>query len=241
MRAIHRLLILSLLASSGISPATAAAQDAPRLDPKDPSYHPPVATVIFDLDFPGATPSHYTVAVNADRKAAYQSNGGEISATGQSTGDPNIVAFTMSEAARARIFELAQKLNYFAGKYDYVRNRVANTGIKTLVFADSSRHNMTTYNFSQNQDIQELTRLFQSVSSTMEFGRRLEHDLRFDKLDLPKQLNLMLAQAQDKELAELQAVVPVLQKISGDPSVMRIARVNADRLLAMAGATLATR
>jgi hypothetical protein len=75
----------------------------------------------------------------------------------------------------------------------------------------------------------------------MEYGRRLEHDLRFDKLDLYKQLQQMLSDAQEKNLAELQAIVPVLQKISGDASVMRIARVDADRLLAMAGAPLATR
>src|SRR5205823_6480987 len=150
-------------------------------DPTDSSYHPAVATVIFDLNFPGATPSHYSVAVNADGKAAYQSNGGETAPMGgQSTGDPNIVAFTMSDGTRSRVFELARKLNYFTGKYEYTRNRVANTGTKTLVYADSNRHNTTTYNYSQSPEIQELTRLFQSVSTTMEFGRRLEHDLRFD-------------------------------------------------------------
>jgi hypothetical protein len=235
-------LFFFLLPLFAVVAALAAAQDGPRLDPHDSSYHPPVPTVIFDLNFPGASPSHYTVAVNADGKAAYQSNGGETSPTGtQSTGDPNIVAFTMSAAARARVFALVKKLNYLAGTYDYTRTRVANTGAKTLAFADSSRHNATTYNYSQNPDIQELTRFFQSVSSTMEFGRRLERDLRFDKLDLPKQLQLMLSEAQDKQLAEVEAVVPVLQKISADPTIMRIARVNADRLLAMAGAPLATR
>jgi hypothetical protein len=147
----------------------------------------------------------------------------------------------MSLAARTRIFQLAQKLNYFAGKFDYTRSRVANTGVKTLVFADPTRHNVATYNYSQNPDIQELTRFFQSVSSTMEYGRKLEHDLRYDKLDLPKQLQQMVDSAEQKQLGELQAIAPVLQKISGDASVMRIARVNADRLLAMAGAPLATR
>src|SRR5947209_20274470 len=106
--------------------AFASAQDEPRLDPADSAYHPAVATVIFDLNFPGATPSHYSVAVNADGKAAYQSNGGETTPMGgQSTGDPNIVAFTMSDGARSRVFDLARKLNYFTGKYEYTRNRVA--------------------------------------------------------------------------------------------------------------------
>src|SRR5438270_8127222 len=97
---------LLLLAALAVLASFAAAQDEPRLDPTDSSYHPAVATVIFDLNFPGATPSHYSVAVNADGKAAYQSNGGETTPMGgQSTGDPNIVAFTMSDAARMRVFD----------------------------------------------------------------------------------------------------------------------------------------
>jgi hypothetical protein len=239
MKLALRTLIISVVA---LLTLCAMAQDEPRLDPKDPSYHPAIATVIFDLDFPGATPSHYSVAVNSDGDAGYLSNGEETNpATGASTGDPNVVRFKMSTAGRERVFQLAQKLNFFNGSFNYTRSRIANTGVKTLVFADSSRHNMAVYNYSQNPDIQQLTKFFQSVSATMEYGRRLEHDLRFDKLDLYKQLQQMLSDAQEKNLAELQAIVPVLQKISGDASVMRIARVDADRLLAMAGAPLATR
>ncbi|MBV8205971.1 MAG: hypothetical protein JO041_04200 [Acidobacteria bacterium] len=220
----------------------AAAQDRAPIDPNDSSYHPPVPTVIFDLTFYGANPSHYSVAVSANGSAAYQSNGGEDNAaTGQSTGVPEMVVFTMSEAGRNRVFELARKLNYFDGKFDYTKSRIANTGSKMLVFADSTRHVSTTYNYSQNADIQELTRIFQSISATLEYGRRLEHDLRYDKLDLYKQLNDMLKQADAGELAELQAVAPVLQRISGDSTVMHVARVDSDRLLARAGMPLARR
>lgn len=222
--------------------AFACAQDEPHLDPKDSTYHPPTPTVIFDLDFPGATPSHYSVAVNANGNAAYQSNGGETDAVGnRSTGDPNIVAFTMSEATRNRIFQLAQKLNYFSGNFDYTKTRVANTGVKTLVFADLNRHNATTYNYSVNADVQELTSLFQRISATMEYGRRLEAELRYNKLDLYKELQRMRADADGKSLAELQAVAPVLRKISGDHSIMRVARAEADRLLAKAGERLPSR
>jgi len=232
--------LLTCCAAAAVSFAT--AQNEPRLDIKDSSYRPPTPTVIFDLNFPGAMPSHYTVAVNSTGDAAYQSNGDETNpATDQSNSDPNVVRFTMSEAARTRILQLAQKANYFSGNFEYTRNRVANTGAKTLVFADPTRHNTATYNYTQNASIQELTQFFQSVSSTLEYGRKLEHDLRYDKLDLPKQLQQMVNDAQSKQLGELQAIVPVLQKISGDPSVMRIARVNSDRLLAIAGAPLATR
>jgi len=240
MRALTRLLLAFFAV---LAVCFAAAQDEPRLDIKDSSYRPLNPTVIFDLNFPGAVPSHYTVAVNASGDAAYQSDGDQTNpGPDQSNGDPNVVVrFTMSEAARTRVLHLAQKLNYFSGNFDYTRNRVANTGAKTLVFADPTRHNTATYNYSQNPDIQELTRFFQSVSTTLEYGRKLERDLRYDKLDLPNQLQQMVNDAQQKELGELQAIVPVLQKISGDASVMRIARVNSDRLLAMAGAPLATR
>lgn len=220
----------------------AQSSGEPRLDIKDSSYHPPTPTIIFDLNFPGSEPSHFSIAVNANGEAGYQSNGGETDpVTAQSNGDPNIVRFAMSEAARNHLFNVARKLNYFAGSYDNTRSNMARTGVKTLIFADPARHNVATYNFSQSRDIQDLTQFFQRLSNTMEYGRRIDHDLRFDKLDLYNQLDRMLLDSNANNLAELQAVVPVLRKVSNDPSIMRVARVDADRLIAKAGAPLASR
>ena len=209
----------------------AAAQQV-TLDPESSQYHPTVPTITFHFDLPGGSPSHYTIAVEPSGSAAYRSNGGETNeATETSSGEPYLMRFVMSEASRQRVFKLAEKLGYFKGSFDYTKRPVANTGSKTLTYADPQRHFSTTYNYTENADIQELTRFFQAVSNTLEFGRRLAFMQRFDKLGLHGELQKMVQMADEQQLAEVQAVAPVLQKISKDTSVMHVARLNAERLL----------
>jgi len=190
----------------------------------------PVPTVTFRLEMPTFEPSYYGIAVESTGPAAYVS---EPRVTPDSApGEPYMVKFTMSEATRQRIFELARAANFFQGDFDYKKGRVANTGTKTLSYADGSRCNQTTYNWSERPEIQQLTTLFQTVSNTLEFGRRLAYLHRFDKLGLDAELKSMEEEAKSENLGELQVVEPVLKSIAEDHAVMNLARARAERLLA---------
>jgi hypothetical protein len=202
-----------------------------------PNLHPqqtftPEPIVSFSLEFTGAIPPYYSISVESTGKAAYRSS----PVPGDMAGDPYITKFVVSQLARTRIFELAKKLHYFRGDYEYHKGRLANTGIKTLYYTDEKTNNSTTYNYSSNQDIQELTRLFQGISTTMEFGRRLSYYYDHQKLGLDEELKRMDQMAQEGALAELQAVAPILQKIAGDSQVMHIDQQHAQHLLQMGSA-----
>lgn len=200
-----------------------------------PDLHPqqaftPEPIVSFSLELTGAVPPYYSISVESTGKAAYRSS----PVPGDMEGDPYITKFVVSEPVRTRIFELARKLHSFKGDFDYRKGRVANTGVKTLYYTDQKTNNSTTYNYSSNQDIQELTRLFQGISTTLEFGRRLSYYYDHQKLGLDDELKRMDEMAEQGELSELQAVAPILRKIAGDPQVMHIDQEHARRLLQMA-------
>ena len=65
--------------------------------------------------------------------------------------------------------------------------------------------------------MQELTAIFQNMSSTLEFGRRLEYFHRHQKLALEEELKRMEEMAKDKSLGEVQAVAPILVGYCGRP------------------------
>ncbi len=81
--------------------------------------------------------------------------------------------------------------------------------------------------------MQQLTTLFQSVAATLEFGRRLTYFHRYQKLALDDELKRMEDQAKRGDLAELQAVTPVLQHIYDDASVINVVRARALRIMEM--------
>ena len=189
------------------------------------------ATVSFSLNFPGSDPERYSISVTEDGHGRYESSS-KISQDSEDR-DEYHSEFTFSDATRRRIFDLAAQAHYFSGKIDSGNRKLAFTGSKKLTYVDGQRNTTAEFNFSPMPPIQQLTTLFQSVAATLEFGRRLEYDHHYQKLALDDQLKRMEDLARRNELAEIQAVKPILQRIYDDPSVLNVVRARAQRIMEM--------
>jgi hypothetical protein len=195
-------------------------------------HHSP-ATVSFTLDFPGANPGHYEIVVSDDGQGSYRSNGQLDEQSGP--GDPAPLQFTLSDKVRKQIFDLAQRAHYFSGKVDSGRKNIANTGAKTLTYKEAQRNTQATYNYSLVAPVQQLTAIFQGLSTTLEFGRRLGYFHKYEKLALEQDLQRMEQLQKDNSLGDVQAIATVLNEIANDQSVINVSRARALRLLASAG------
>jgi hypothetical protein len=202
------------------------------LHPQSGDEHAPIPTVIFKLDWPGGEPEYYALSIDSSGKAAYESRGGSK----YQFGGPYSFKFTVSDTARDHIFDAARGLNYFSGNFDYRKGKIAFTGTKTISYSDPGRHSETSYNWSENKILRQLTEYLQGIATTLEFGRSLEYLHRHDKLGLNAELQRMDEMARGGQLTELQALGPQLERIAGDSNVMEIARQKARRLLQRANA-----
>ena len=186
------------------------------------------AVVTFTLDFPGSEPSHYAISVSSDGRSTYDSDG---KLSPESEGDPFHLDFSMSAESRQRIFELAERAHYFQGEINSKKKNLASTGSKTLTYKDSGRNTSATYNYSPVAAVQQITQLFQSLSLTLEFGRRLQYFHRYQKLALDEELKRMEEAANGQGLEEVSAVVPILQAIASDTTVINPVRARAQRMM----------
>lgn len=182
----------------------------------------------FTLDFPGSEPSHYAISVSSDGHATYDSDG---KLSPDSEGDPFHLDFSMSAETRQRVFDLAERAHYFQGEINSRKKNLASTGNKTLTYKDSGRSTSATYNYSPVAAVQQITQLFQSLSTTLEFGRRLQYFHRYQKLALDEELKRMEEAATGTGLEELAAVMPILQAIAVDSSVINPVRARAQRMM----------
>ena len=227
-RVIPALTVLAMMFVGNIAGSSAQEQNASSVIA--PSIIAPSSpTVTFTLDFSVSAPSQYSIRVSYDGKASYESMG---KLTPEADGDPFSYGFTMSEANRARIFELAAKAKYFVADVDYKKGHLANTGKKVLAYQDGLLQHQAAYNFSTNPVIQQLTQIFQGVSETLEFARRLQYFHRYQRLALEDELKRMEEMAKDNSLDEIQAIAPVLQEIADDKAILNVTRSRALRLLA---------
>jgi hypothetical protein len=207
-------LVLVLPASAQPEAAPAAAQPS----------------VTFNFEWSQGIPwQKYSITVQADGNTHFQ---GTPAPDGPG-GDTDLFQqdFTMSEANRSKIFDLAKKLNYFQGNFDPHLKRIAQTGSKTLQYKSATGHGSTTYNWSQNVDVQELTNLFIAIASTLDYGRKLTFQYRFDKLGMNTRLKELADLQANHYAEELNAIAPILRKIVDDPNMMHISSQTAQQLL----------
>lgn len=217
------LLVMSLLL--GLAPGVAGQSTA-----GSGSQTP---AITFEFKFPGSVPEHYRIRVSEAGETSYESTG-KLASDSEAESDFNY-EFTVSEASRQKIFDLARRANYFAGDFEYKKGKLASTGEKTLAYQDPQRSHQTTYNYSTNQAVQQLTQFFQSLSATLEFGRRLQYFHRYQRLALEAELKRMEEMNKGNGLEEIQSVSAILQKIATDQTVLNVTRVRAQRVLAGAG------
>lgn len=208
-----------------------------------PVAQPTGTYIVFKFDWDQGRPwVKYTISVDDSGNAHFEGVGNPIDS---GDGDAYSQDFTMSDANREKIFNLAKKANFFQGDFEAKLKNIAKTGQKSLEYRGKTAtggqtvNTAATYNYSSNADVQELTRFFQAVATTIDFGRKLAFQYRFDKLGLDARLYSLQEMQASHFAEELQAIEPILQKIASDPNMMHINRVTAKQLLKSIGPTVA--
>ncbi len=211
------LLILATLALSG----------------QDAQQNPVRPTITFDRVWEAYKPQNVTITVQSTGSARYISR--NPFTPPEPGADPDYTLdFTLSSRNQQKLFRDAREANYFNGDFSFKKHVVASTGKKTLTYSDPVRHFSTTYDYSDNKAIEEITNLFSGISNTIEHGRKLAYLHRFDKLGLDEELKAMEDAAESHNLAEVQIIAPTLKSIADDTKVLNIARQRTQRLLTKA-------
>ena len=209
-----------------LTPLLAGAQQAPVSSGSAPAQS---ASVTFGFDWPQGIPwQKYSINVHEDGKSHFD---GVPNAADTRDTDPYQQDFSMSAANRQKIFELSQKLGYFRGDFDSHLKHIAQTGQKTLEYKSAQIQGATTYNWSQNADVETMTKLFQAIAMTIDYGRKLAFQYRFDKLGMDERLKELQELQASHEVEEIGIIAPILHKIAADPNMMNISRLAAKHLL----------
>lgn len=214
------------LAVSIVCSVTAVGQN-PQLQTRNGGRFP---TVVFNSVLWNATPPSYSIAVDATGAATYQSTQDSIDRTGV----PYSIEFQTSDATRRIAFNIARELNLFNGDFPISLGSPDTTAVRTLVYHDITFNNHITYSDSTDSQIQELTSVFEEISATFEFARRLGYLHQHDKERLEPELTRMQASAERHMLRELQAVTPALKSIALDASLSDGVRKQAEAILVLA-------
>lgn len=186
-------------------------------------------TVIYRSVLWSADPASYSIAVDAAGTATYQSAPESVGRTGA----PYTLEFHVSDRTRRTIFNVVHGLDFFRGEIPVQQVSSANDTARTLMYHDLGFSTQITYSRSSDSEIEELTSIFEEVSETVEYGRRLAYLEQHDKSKIAAQLKALKTDADRHFVRELQAIAAVLRGLAADTSLdadsRRIAQALADR------------
>src|SRR5258708_23173069 len=120
------------------------------------------AVITFTIDFPTSQPEHYSIRVQSDGSARYQSSG-RFSPDSDQT-DSFDLDFTVGADTRQKIFEMAGKAGYFQKDLASRHKDISFTGKKTLTYQDSRRRGEAPYHYSPKPAVQGMTKLLHNLS-----------------------------------------------------------------------------
>jgi hypothetical protein len=196
---------------------------------QQPTGLAPASTVVYKLVWDKGLPwSEYTFTVNENGATHFKGTLNPAEGSGDDTVEQD---FTMSEANLHEIFQSAKATDYFQGQFETKQKNVAKTGTKTLEFHSPSVNTSASFNFSPNPTMQQLTKLFAAIATTIDYGRKLTYQYRFDKLGIDTRLKELVELRASGMAQELQAIEPILRKIADDDGLMHMARTQARQLL----------
>src|SRR5436305_1679448 len=218
---------LALLITASILCSVGLGAQSPQLRTRNGGRFP---TVVFNSVLWSANPSSYSLAVDSTGAATYQSTQDSV----ERTGVPYVVEFQASDATRRMTFNIVRQLNFLSGDFPTYSGTPEKIPVRTLAYHDITYDNRVTYSESSDSQIQELTSVFEEISATFEFARRLSYLHQHDKERLEPELTRMQASAERHMLRELQAVTPALKSIALDPSLSENVRKQAQAILVLA-------
>jgi hypothetical protein len=186
--------------------------------------------VVFNSVLWSADPSYYSIAIDSSGAATYLSAPSSL----EKTGVPYTIEFQATDRTRRLTFNLAQRLDFFAGESAEPTASPEKISIRTLAYTDEHLNNQLTYTASSGSDLDEITSVFEQLSETFECGRRLAFLQQQHPEAVGSELQSLQRLVDRHQVREFQALVPLLRVIASDQRLDPPTRNFAGTLLQLA-------
>ena len=144
--------------------------------------------------------------------------------------DREAPVFQVSDALRAKMFDLAGQLNHFQVQDLDVHRKIANLGEKTFSWEQAGERHETKFNYTLNGAATQLLQIFEGLARQQEHAEILSRRMKYDRLGINDALMQCEMDFSRGMLPEPQSLLPLLDQIGGDSHIVDIARQRARTL-----------
>lgn len=148
------------------------------------------------------------------------------------TGDPVKLGVSLSPAASDRFLKLIEATNDLdqADSYESAR-KVADLGKKHLsIELASGAKREGEFNYSLRKEVNDLMNFCEGVINEEMIGFDIDNAIQYDRLSIPKRIDLMENELKNNRIADPERLIPILDKIQNDHRLMDYARAHAGKM-----------
>ncbi|HKR28464.1 MAG TPA: hypothetical protein VJS11_13465 [Acidobacteriaceae bacterium] len=191
------------------------------------------ARIVYTFEHPQLNPSKYSITIDESGAGHFSSQPGLANIDYQDGVFPSPVErdIHLDQKLRSDLFDYARTHSFFKDHCDRGRGGLAFTGNKTLAYTGSDGQGTCTFVWAADPVLQRLSDQLNAVAFTIEVGRRLEVEVRHDRLGLDSELQGLQDALKDQRASDLPNIASDLQAIAEDQQVMDRARKRALSLL----------
>lgn len=192
----------------------------------------PLAQITFTFEHPQLQPSHYAIVVDEAGAGRFTSQPGPAEASDDVMPAPMDRPILLDDTLRADLFGYARTHDFFASRCNTAKTGLAFTGNKTLAYSGPDGKGSCSFVWPGDPALQRIVDQLGAVAFTLEEGRRLDVEIRHDRLGLDAELSDLQDAWKDRRAADLSNIADQLHAIAEDQQVMDRARKRALSLLA---------
>jgi hypothetical protein len=190
------------------------------------------AHIVYTFEHPQLQPSRYTITIDETGAGRFASQPGP-------PGDSSDGVFPtaldrpilLDDSLRSDLFRYARSHSFFATHCSASQNGLAFTGNKTLSYSGPDGSGSCTFVWAGDPGLQRIADQLGAVAFTLEEGRRLDVEVRHDRLGLDAELETLQDAVKDRRAWDLPNIADQLKVIADDQQVMDRARKRALALL----------
>jgi hypothetical protein len=191
------------------------------------------ARIVFTFEHPQLQPSHYTITFDETGAGRFVSQPGPVSDASDGVfPTPVDRPILLDDALRADLFRYARSHSFFATHCASAQTNLAFTGNKMLAYTGPDGTGSCAFVWAGDPALQRIADQLGAVAFTMEEGRRLDVEVRHDRLGLDAELETLQDAVKDRRASDLPNIADELQAIAQNQQVMDRARKRALALLA---------
>ena len=180
--------------------------------------------VIWQKDYSRGITELHRIEVEGDGTTRYLLRLGDA--------EPVTVDFQLKPHTLQHLLEMFMQADFLNRDKNFVSSRrVADTGTRTIRLVSGPQSREVVFRHTGDKTLRKIVTFFDHLSAQERFLLDMKLTLKYDRLGVPRKLDLLEGSLRRKTIVDPQRFSPILKRISQDTSLMNLARKMARRLL----------